>query len=82
MRSLVSVILLAGCVLAAAEDIREDPPVATQPTTGDVTGAITPPEKVQRLTAVSRATGKRYRPARFDRTTGKFVFRNLPGDAA
>ncbi|MHC4718212.1 MAG: hypothetical protein ACYS5V_14665 [Planctomycetota bacterium] len=82
MRPLLIAILLAGCVLAAGDDIWEDPPVATRPAGGDVAGQITPAAKIQRLTAVSRATGKRYRPTRFDRKTGTFLFKGLPGDAA
>ena len=82
MRPLMAGILLAGCVLAAGDDIREDPPVATRPVAGDVTGRIAPAAKVRQLSAVSRATGKRYRPARFDAKTGEFLFKSLPGDAA
>ncbi|HUU21937.1 MAG TPA: hypothetical protein VM389_05315 [Phycisphaerae bacterium] len=82
MRALMAAILLAGCVLAAGEDIREDPPVATRPVAGDVTGRISPAGKVRELSAVCRATGKRYKPARFDAKTGEFLFKSLPGDAA
>jgi len=82
MRALTAAILWAGCVLAAGESVREDPPVASQPAAGDVTGRITPAGKVQALSAVCRATGKRYRPARFDAKTGEFLFEALPGDAA
>ncbi|KKK72246.1 hypothetical protein LCGC14_2905780, partial [marine sediment metagenome] len=35
-------IVLILCAAAAAGEIREDPPVATRPANGDVTGQITP----------------------------------------
>ncbi len=73
-------ILLTVAVVSAI-DIREDPPVASRPARGDVTGRIKPADKVEKLYAVSRVTGKKYKPSRFDKKTGDFRFRNLPGDA-
>ncbi len=68
-------------VSVSAVKIREDPPVASRPASGDVTGRITPSAKVAEIYAVSRATSKRYKPSRFDKKSGKFRFKNLPGDA-
>ena len=82
-RALWTLIAAASCLAAGAVPggIREDPPVASRPRAGDVTGRIGPPGRLGRLGAVCRATGKRYRPASFDAKTGKFVFKALPGDA-
>ena len=76
---LLAAILAAG--VAAGPDIREDPPVASRPAAGDVTGQITPAVQVARVFAVCRATGKRYKSDKFDAKTGAFVFKDLPGDA-
>jgi len=62
--------------------LREDKPLASRPAVGDLTGQLSPAAKVARLEAVCRATGRRYRPASFDRRSGRFVFKGLPGDAA
>jgi len=80
------VLALAGVFAAAAGAppivIREDPPVASAPKPGRVTGTIAPAGAVAKLYAVSRATGKRYGPSAFDRKSGRFAFKNMPGDAA
>jgi len=68
-------------IAAGAVEIRDDPPVATRPSGGDVRGRITPAGNVARLYAVSRPTQRRYSPATFDRKTGTFTFKGLPGDA-
>ena len=79
---LVSLALLCAAAAGpAGVEIAEDPPLATQPRSGSVSGRIAPAGKVSRLYAVSRVTGKRYAPARFDRKTGEFRFEKLPGDA-
>lgn len=76
------VILIAACAAVGGQpEIRDDPPVATRPASGGVTGRITPGGKVRRIDAVCRATGKRYTPAAFDHKTGAFTFKDLPGDA-
>ena len=80
-------VLVLLCWAAAGQGparpaLREDPPLATRPASGELTGRLSPAGKVARLEAVCRATGKRYRPASFDRRTGRFAFKNLPGDAA
>ncbi len=72
-------VCVAACI--AALTLKEDTPTASPPGKGDVAGAVTPAEKVQRLLAVSRVTGKTYHPKSFEKKTGKFVFKNLPGDA-
>ncbi len=73
--------LLLTVAVVSAIDIREDPPVASRPASGDVTGRITPAGKIAEIYAVSRVTLKRYKPTRFDKKTGQFRFKNLPGDA-
>ena len=65
----------------AAPDLKEDPPPAAKPTAGDISGTISAPEKVASLSAVSRVTEKTYTPDKFDRATGRFLFKNLPGAA-
>lgn len=62
--------------------LTEDAPTLGPPTPGDITGRIAPVGDVALLKAVSRATGRSYLPDRFDRKSGRFAFRNLPGDAA
>ncbi len=78
----LAVALAAAAAGPAGQEIREDPPLATQPVRGIVSGTIGPAAKVRDLSAVSRVTGKRYQPARFDRQTGSFRFEELPGDAS
>lgn len=80
---LAGVVLMCAAVSASppAAEIAEDPPVATRPRGGSVAGRIAPAKKIARLYALSRVTGKRYQPARFDRKTGRFRFESLPGDA-
>ena len=84
MRILLCVL---GCSLvvpgSASKPVKliEDAPTVATPTPGDITGRITPTSDVALLEAVSRATNRSYMPERFDRKTGRFAFRNLPGDA-
>ena len=59
----------------------EDPPTGKPPKAGALSGVIENADRVARLGAVSRVTGKRHDPASFDRKTGKFLFSGLPGDA-
>jgi len=81
-RALISLLAAAaGALIAPAGEIADDPPVATRPAAGDVTGRIAPAGKLAEVYAVCRATGKRYAPATFDAKTGRFAFRGLPGDA-
>ena len=61
-------------------EVAEDPPVMSQPAGGDLTGAISPPGKVAEVSAVCRVTQKTYKPNSFDRASGQFVFKGLPGD--
>ena len=77
----LAVVLGLGTGARPEVEIREDRPVASRPSSGSVTGRITPAEKVAGVHAVSRVTGKRYAPDRFDRKTGEFRFAGLPGDA-
>jgi hypothetical protein len=69
----------AGC--AAAVKLTEDPPPLKAPKAGAVRGTIAPAEKVSKLYAVSRATGRRFLPDSWDKRTGKFRFAKLPGGA-
>ncbi len=78
---IITALALATAAVAGAVDFPDDPPVATRPAAGDVTGKITPVAKVERIHAVSRATGKLYRVSQFDRTSGAFRLADLPGDA-
>ena len=80
-RRLLAILMVAGIAVAAGLEVREDAPVASKPAAGDVSGRIAPAGDVTRIEAVSRVTGKRYKPARFDRKTGRFAFAKLPGDA-
>lgn len=72
--------------------LREDSPIplpATSPGgsgSGRIRGRIIMPARpggagATALRAVSRVTGKTYRPATFDAATGRFVFEKLPPDA-
>ncbi len=74
-------VIIAILLAAGSQPLVEDPPVARPPRAGAVTGCITPPEQIAGLAAVSRVTGKMYRPADFDAATGRFIFGDLPGDA-
>ena len=75
--------LVSGAIAAllASAPLAEDPPLVPPPTPGPITGTLAPPALVKALAAVSRATGKTYQPAQFDRATGRFAFRDLPGDS-
>ncbi|MGA2266037.1 MAG: hypothetical protein ABSH10_06350 [Phycisphaerae bacterium] len=68
-------------VLAASAPLKEDAPVAGPPKAGAISGRLAPAETIKDLRAVSRVTGKEFLPARFDKTTGRFTFEGLPGDA-
>ncbi len=57
----------------------EDAPPLPAPKAGDIAGTITGAQKVEALTAVCRATGKTFTTASFDKKTGKFLFKALPG---
>lgn len=91
-----AIMLLAGSLTAmGAPNLVEDPPTARAPKNGDIYGVVTPPEKVAQLTAVSRRirendpnsadpgvkqSYKIYPCTNFDAATGKFLFKDLPGD--
>ena len=74
-------LLLSAGGAPGAPALTEDPPPASKPQNGDVTGTITPTENIKSLQAVSRVSGKSYACDSYDRTTGKFLFKALPGDA-
>ena len=83
MRGWVAVLCVSAAIVAATADVKlvEDPPLLRAPADGNVSGVITPPDKVFRVKAVSRTTRRIYLAAAFDDKTGKFLFKNLPGDA-
>ena len=73
---------LAASAGPGAVELKDDPPPASLPKAGSVTGTIAPAAKVARVEAVSRNTLKTYAPRSFEKTTGRFAFADLPGDAA
>ncbi len=78
---LKTIAAIALLMCAGAVKLREDPPPFAPAKSGDVTGTITPPQKISRLRCISRTTGKEYLPKSCDAKTGRFVFKDLPGDA-
>jgi hypothetical protein len=78
----LAVAAAAAGVLGQSLPVQEDPPLASRPASGRVTGTIRPAGKVARVYAVCRATGQQYRADSYDRASGQFAFGNLPGDAA
>ncbi|MFP4141393.1 MAG: hypothetical protein ACLFVY_12595 [Phycisphaerae bacterium] len=88
---LVAVVLAAGHGSGRAADangadangcgfaLREDKPLARKAKTGEVRGTLRPTDRIARIWATHRPTGKTYQPAGFDANSGAFVFRNLPG---
>jgi hypothetical protein len=83
-RGLCILFILTAATALAGDGVRRiepDKPTVKQPRAGDVTLTVRPAEKVKAVRAVSRATGKTWQPASFDRDTGKAVFTDLPGDA-
>ena len=82
-RSLVMTVSLVGALACACESkLTEDKPPTVAAKAGPVTGTITPPQDAGDLRAISRVTKKQYRPDSFDRKTGRFLFKHLPGDAS
>ena len=73
--------MLAAGICSGPVVLKEDSPTAPRPRAGRVSGRIRPDRGLSRLRAVSRVTGKTYRPAAFQAKTGEFRFENLPGDA-
>ena len=83
VRSVAMMVLATAAVAlgAGAAKLTEDKPPLPPPRSGDVTGRIEPADRLRQLHAVSRVTGKTFRPDNLDPRTGSFAFRNLPGDA-
>ena len=88
---LAGLLLILGAAIAAAliaaaagggVKLVEDKPTVKPPRSGDVTGRVTPAASVSGISAISRVTEKRITPTSFDRQTGKFVFKSLPGEAS
>ena len=81
MATFCASLIVSAAFGAAPAELTEDPPVVRPPRAGNVRGTILPADKVQAVWAVSRATKKTYLAAGFNGKTGKFIFKNLPGDA-
>ncbi len=65
----------------AKVELKPDPPTTMAVRPGDVAGTISPAASVKSVRLVSRVRYKDTMPAvNFDRATGKFSIRNLPGD--
>lgn len=78
-KGITAVALLAMACLGGVKLV-EDPPLQKN-VNGNITGVITPGSKVAEIFAVHRSSVKKYKPDSFDKTTGKFEFKGLPGDA-
>ncbi|MGB2820436.1 MAG: hypothetical protein WBF17_05610 [Phycisphaerae bacterium] len=74
-------LMLVGSAGPARVELKDDPPPVAAPKSGDISGTIQPAGKVARIEAVSRSTLKTYAPESFEKTTGRFRFAGLPGDA-
>jgi hypothetical protein len=62
-------------------NIKLDPPCAAVPKSGGIAGKISAGKYVlASVEACCRETGKKHQPEFWDKTTGQFEFRNLPGD--
>ena len=83
MRKVLAMAISIVPALACADGIKltEDKPPVPPAKAGDVGGVIAPAANVTGLKAVSRVTLREYQPNSFDRKTGEFLFKNLPGDA-
>jgi len=75
-------IALAALVCVAQVKLVEDPPVASAPKAGRITGTISPAGDVVEVYAMYRYVTKKIPADSFDPGTGNFSFNNLPGDAS
>jgi hypothetical protein len=71
---------MTGVVWAAIEALTPDDALP-QAESGDISGTITPADRVEAISMVNRDTGDTYGAATFDNDTGAFTFESLPGDA-
>ncbi len=78
--SILATALLAAACLGGIK-LADDPPLQ-QTMAGDITGVISPAGKVAEISAVHRSSVKKFKADSFDKTTGKFTFKGLPGDAS
>jgi len=89
----IMVVIALGCETGRAADpngadangcgftLSEDKPLARKPKAGEVRGTLRPTDRIARIWATHRPTGKTYQPTSFDANSGAFVFGNLPGAA-
>lgn len=83
MRKAYFLTILLACLTGALLAGLDTPqPLIDPPRPGRLTGQITPPGRIKTLRAVSRVTGREYPPTKLDRTSGVFVFADLPGSAS
>jgi hypothetical protein len=61
--------------------LTEDAPLTNTPKPGDIVGTLSPSKDIDEVTAAVRDTGKVFKPQAFDKITGRYEFRNLPGGA-
>lgn len=78
--TLITIVGAAACL--AAVELTEDKPVTRPPKRGSITGTIASAQAVTSIKAVSRTFRKDYKPSSFDAKTGRFEFRDLPGEAS
>jgi len=78
---LLAALSISAALCLGAVKLVEDQPTTAPARAGDVTGLVSPPGKIAQLRAISRVTGKLYPAASLDKKTGKFIIKNLPGDA-
>lgn len=82
---LAALVALAGGLSGARTlpgiEVREDEPTVAAPAVGDVAGQVGPVQHIASVALVSRHSGRTWKPDSWDATTGRFVFRKLPGDA-
>lgn len=78
----VSLVSLGFALAFAGVELVDDPPPVAPPKAGTVRGTLRPPEKVTKLSLLTRLDSRKtWAPAKFDRKTGEFAFTGVPGDA-
>jgi hypothetical protein len=79
----IVLLLISLAALAAGQETRlaEDPPLVGAPKRGAISGTLQPAKQVAKVQAVSRTTKQVYFTDLPDKSTGKFVIKDVPGDA-